>query len=608
MYWAEGRPDENGRTVIVHRSPDGSLEDVTPHPFNARTRVHEYGGGAFVVSQGHVYFSNFDDNCLYASQAGSKPVQITNNPAKRYADLVVDATRNRLLCVCEDHTTSDIQAQTTIAAIDLATGAEQTLVSNNDFFASPRLNPDGSQLVWLTWSHPNMPWDGTELWLADVAEDGLLTDTRMIAGGPNESIAEPSWSPTGDLYYISDRSNWWNLYQFSATGSEPVVARSAEFTSPQWTFAQSHYGFSDAGSVVAAYTEDGWWKLAQIQFHESSDAVMIPLQTDATVLSSVQVQGSRAVFIAASPTTYSAVVLYDLKTQQTLVLRSSCETPVDSAYLSHPKSIAFPTENGLTAYAYYYPPHNPDYEAPANERPPLLVHTHGGPTSAATSALSLGTQYWTSRGFAVVDVNYGGSSGYGRQFRDRLKGNWGIVDVADCVNAALYLVDQGQVDRNRMAIAGGSAGGYTTLAALAFRDVFGAGASHFGLSELEVFATETHKFESRYMDGLLGPYPERKDIYYARSPIHFTDQISCPVIFFQGLDDKIVPPNQAELMVEELRAKHLPVAYIAFPGEGHGFRRAANIRRAVDGEFYFYSRVFGFAPADEIEPVPIDNL
>ncbi|MCL6516060.1 prolyl oligopeptidase family serine peptidase [Alicyclobacillus sp.] len=606
LYWLESRPREGGRNVLMRRTAAGGVEEVTPAPFNVRTRVHEYGGGAWVVSNGRLVFSNFEDNRLYIREADGRIRPLTEDSRLRYADGVIDQRRGLWIGVREDHTESDIFAVNTLVAIPLDGGPDRVLVSGGDFYSNPRLSPTGDHLAWITWNHPNMPWDGTELWVADVSRDGELRNPRRVAGGPAESVLQPRWSPDGVLYFVSDRSDWWNLYRLREDGRvEAVHPMQAEFAGPPWVFGLCDYTFVDARTLVCRYTQGGRDHLVRI---DTVDGRMDSLSGDDTWFGHVHSNGHKVAYLAASPVSFRRLMVTGPDGGQPEVVRVASEVPVDPKYFSVPRSITFPTEGGREAYAHYYPPHNPDHTAPAGEKPPLLVHVHGGPTSASPAVLSLSTQYWTSRGFAVVDVNYGGSTGYGRAYRERLKGRWGVTDVDDAVNAALHLVRQGWVDENRLCIAGGSAGGYTTLAALTFRDVFHAGASHFGLSDLEIFVHETHKFESRYMDSLLGPYPEAKSVYHDRSPIHFTDRLSCPIIFFQGLDDRIVPPNQAERMVEALRRKGLPVAYVAFPGEGHGFRRAKNIQRALDGEFYFYSRVFGFTPADPIEPVPIENL
>jgi len=607
VYWSEGRPTEGGRNVVVRRTPDGQTTDLTPAPLNVRTRVHEYGGGAFNVFDGTLYFSNFADQRLYSTKG--KPEPITPPDELRYADVVNDQNRSRLICVYEDQTGGNEHVNKIVAiAPSISPSASQliqTLVSGNDFYASPRLSPDGSQLAWLTWNHPNMPWDGTELWVAAMQADGSLAEAQLVAGGLTESIFQPEWSPDGVLYFISDRTDWWNLYRWQNGAIVPLCPKAAEFGLPQWVFAMTTYGFESAESLICTYIEDGIQHLARLH---TQTLELSEIETPYSNISGLQVAPGFAAFAGGSATEPGAIALLNLTTGNIEEIRRSSNISVDPGYLSIPQVLEFPTENGLTAYGFYYPPKNQDFIAPADERPPLLVKSHGGPTASTSSAFNPGIQYWTSRGIAVLDVNYGGSTGYGRAYRERLKGQWGIVDVNDCVNGAKYLAAQGLVDGDRLCIDGGSAGGYTTLAALTFRDVFKAGASYYGVSDLAALATDTHKFESRYLDGLIGAYPEQAELYRARSPIYAVDQLSCPVIFFQGDEDKIVPPNQAEMMVEALKAKGLPVAYVLYEGEQHGFRKAENIKRTLDGELYFYAQVFGFELADEVERVAIENL
>ena len=607
-YWIELRPSEGGRQVIVQQSHDGTRADLTPPGFNARTRVHEYGGGDYVVDGESVYFSNFSDQQIYCVSHGGQPQLISRDCADarvRYADYVIDKMRDRLICVREDHRADEHQPANELVAVPKASGESTVLVSGNDFYAFPRVSPDGSHLAWLTWNHPNMPWDGCELWVGEFAADGLVVNQQMIAGGLNESIFQPEWSPDGRLYFVSDASGWWNICRESLNGVENVCVMKAEFGAPQWVFGMSSYAFVSADMIVCAFVEKGIWHLGQIN---TQNGELMRIETSYTEISSVHACGNRVLFRAGSPTQPLSIIDFDLTTRASNVLQRTNKIRVDEGYISEPELIEFPTENGLTAHGFFYPPKNKDFAGPANEKPPLLVKSHGGPTAATIALLTFGIQYWTSRGIGVLDVNYGGSTGYGTEYRRRLNGAWGIVDVDDCVNGAKFLVANGRVDANRLMIDGGSAGGYTTLCALTFRDLFKAGASHYGVSDLEVLGQDTHKFEARYDTTLIGPYPERRDLYFERSPIHFVDRFSCPVIFFQGLEDKIVPPNQAEMMVDALREKGLPVAYVAFEGEQHGFRKAENIKRALDGELYFYSRVFGFELADEVEPVAIENL
>ncbi len=606
IYWVEGRPAEAGRNVIVRRTPDGTITDVTPGEYNARTRVHEYGGGAFLVREGTVWFTNFNDQRLYRQGRGQRPVAIT--PAKdiRHADLVFDHRHQRLIAVREDHATDMPSAVNSIVSLDPTGKAPaRTLVQANDFYSSPRVSPSGTHLSWLTWNHPNMPWDGTELWVAELTPDGLRAP-RKVAGGEEESIVQPTWSPDGILYFVSDRSNWWNLYRWRGPTVEPVVEVPAELGTAQWSFGMSTYVFESERRIVCQVRSQGVARLATI---DPQVARLEPIDTPLTAFSAyLQARAGLAFTIAGSPTEPLSVIAVDLKSGRVEVLRPSAERVVDPRYISVPEAIEFPTEGGVTAHGFFYPPVNPVHTAPDGELPPLIVYVHGGPTAAVSNALDISDQFWTTRGFGYLVVNYGGSTGYGREYRERLNGMWGVVDVDDSVNGARYLIERGRVDGNRVAITGGSAGGYTVLRALTSTDFFKAGASHFGISDLEVFHSDTHKFESMYDQSLLGRWPEDREIYRERSAIHSVDRITAPVILFQGLEDKVVPPNQAELIVDALRKRGLPVAYLPFEGEQHGFRIAKNIKRSLEAELYFYSKVFGFPLADPIEPVPIENL
>jgi len=610
LYWVEVRPLEGGRYVIVRHRPAVGTEDVTPPGFSARTRVHEYGGGAHAASEGTVFFTHYDDQRLYRQDPGVLPRPISPDVAGatlRYADLVVDRTRDRIICVHEDHSASGREAVNSLVAIGADGGPVVSLARGNDFYSSPRLSPDGGRLAWLSWDHPNLPWDGTDLWVADLTGDGSLANIQRVAGGPEESIFQPEWSPGGVLHFMSDRTGWWNAYRWRPTdgGVESLCAIEAEFGRPQWVFGMSIYGFADEERLVVVIQERAVDRLVLL---DVARRTLEPLAIDRTEMTSLRVAREKAYVIGGGPTEEPSVAALDLADGRVEILRRSTETEFDEGYLSQPQAIEFPVPGGGTAHAFYYRPRNRDFGAPDRELPPLLVKSHGGPTSSSGTTLDPEIQFWTSRGIAVADVNYGGSSGFGRAYRQRLEGNWGIVDVADCVATAQFLVTAGEVDPARLAIDGGSAGGYTTLCALTFSDVFAAGASFFGIGDLETFVRDTHKFESRYLDRLVGPYPESAALYRERSPVHYVERLSCPVILFQGLEDRIVPPNQAESMVTALREKGEPVAYLAFEGEQHGFRRAENIQRALDAELYFYSRIFGFQPADELEPVEIENL
>lgn len=604
IYWNEMRPLDGGRHVIV-RYRNGRMQDMLPAPFSARTRVHEYGGAAFCVAQDAIYFCHDSDQRLYRLLPGQAPRALTPEINQRYADLAMDHRRKRILCVAEDHRPAG-EPVNRIVAVDVdGDGDPCVLVSGNDFYAAPRLSPDGSQLAWLAWDHPNMPWDESALWLADVDAEGLPSNQRCIAGGRDESILQPCFAPDGTLYFISDRNNWWNLYRWRHDRVQTLAPMEAEFGAPPWVFGMSSYAFVSDKRVVCAFHQQGAWRLAVLNLDTLE---LTPVETSCTDISYVSADENAAVFIATSPVSPPAVVRMDLTTQHGDILHiSNHDVPKDD-YLSVPQTLSYPTSQNDIAHAFHYPPTNQDFRAPVAELPPLLVLSHGGPTAAASSTLNLKIQYWTSRGFAVLDVNYRGSSGYGRKYRQRLNGQWGVFDVEDCIAGARYLIEQQRADTKRLAIRGGSAGGYTTLCALCLHDFFQAGAVYYGVSDLEALAKDTHKFEARYLDRLVGPYPARADIYRARSPIHHVDRLASPVIFFQGLDDKVVPPNQTEKMVTALRAKHIPVAYVAFAGESHDFRRAENIQRALEAELYFYSRLFGFEPAEALSPVAIENF
>jgi dipeptidyl aminopeptidase/acylaminoacyl peptidase len=606
IVWSEGRPQEQGRNVLVRRATDGTLADLNPAPFNVRTRAHEYGGGAFaLLADGGVVFSHYDDQQLVHVDAAGVAKALTQDPDQRYADAIVDPTRRRLIAVREDHRAGAADAVATIVSISLDTGAARVLVQGHDFLASPALSPDERQLAWLAWDHPNMPWDGCELWLADVAADGSLGTPRRIAGGAQESIFQPQWSPRGELHFVSDRSGWWNLYRLRDGATQPLHPMAAEFGEPQWAFGMSRYGFDAAGRIVCAVSQQGVTRLATL---DPETGAFEWLATPFCTIESLRVGADFAAFVGATPTQASAVVRLDLRSGAHEVLRSSSAADAQGDFLSLAEPITFPTEGGLDAHAFFYAPTNRDARGPDGERPPLIVITHGGPTGTTDAGFKWSIQFWTSRGFAVVDVNYGGSSGYGRAYRARLDGQWGVVDVDDAIHAARFLIARGDVDADRIAIRGGSAGGYTTLSALTFRHFFKAGASHYGIGDLETLATDTHKFESRYLDRLIGPYPAQRALYRARSPVHHTAQLSSPMILFQGAEDKAVPPSQAQAMYDAVAAKGLPVAYLLFEGEQHGFRRASTIRRVLEAELYFYGRVFGFTPADAIEPIEIRNL
>ena len=612
IYWLEGRPHEGGRNVLVRRRPDGQVEDLTPSDFNVRTRVHEYGGGAHVIADGVVYASNFADQRIYrinTNGARTPPAPITPPGHWFYAEAALDLARRRLISVREDHSEPGHEPVNALVSIPIDGGesAGDILASGFDFYSTPRLSPDASQLAWLAWRHPQMPWDGTELWLADITEDGVLVNQKRVAGGSSESIYQPGWMPDGRLYFVSDRDGWWTLYRVGDRSPIPIaVPEGAEFGRPQWIFGTASWVPAGDRQIVVSYTRSGRWRLALLDVETRT---LTALAEDLEPREWLAATDTHAVLVAGSTTTPDAVVRVELSTGHVETLKSSSTMTFPPPLISEPESVEFTSTDGGTTHAFYYPPRNSEYTGTDDERPPLILISHGGPTTATSATLDLRVQFWTSRGFAVADVNYGGSSGFGRAYRQRLNGQWGVLDVDDMVAAARFLVATGKADPERLAIRGGSAGGYTTLAALTFRpDVFKVGASYYGISDIEVLAQDTHKFESRYLDTLIGPYPAAKDVYYARSPIHFVDQLACSLILFQGLEDKVVPPNQSEMMAAAVRAKGLPVAYLAFEGEQHGFRKATTIVRSLEAELYFYGAVFGFAPADKIAPIEIDNL
>jgi dipeptidyl aminopeptidase/acylaminoacyl peptidase len=609
VYWLEGRPLEGGRMVLVRRSRDGRTADVTPRGYNVRTMAHEYGGGSFLIHDGTVFFSNFEDQRLYRQDGVEAPRPITPEPpsprAHRYADACITSDGSTLVCVRERH--EDGRVDNEIVAIPVDGSGEGTILTGgNDFYSYPRLSADGRRLVWTTWDHPNMPWDGTELWVADFDAAAGLSNPTLIAGGPEESIYQPAWSAEGVLYFVSDRTGWWNLYRAGSEGPEPLLPMDAEFGVAQWIFGTRSYGFLSDGRIVCVFGEDGLQHLGVVDHPGGMRVLDGPFTTFPGPFLSPA--GGGVWFLGSGPRDPQSVVALDVETGRMDVVKRGLALEIDPAFVSVARPIEFPTDGGERAHALFYPPANPGHAGPPGERPPLLVMSHGGPTGRTASALNLEILFFTSRGIAVVDVNYRGSTGYGRAYREALKGRWGLADVEDCAAAAMYLVQSGEADGVRLAIRGGSAGGFTTLAVLTFRDDFAAGASYFGVSDLAALARDTHKFESRYLDGLVGPYPAAADVYVERSPIHHVDRLSSAVILFQGLEDAVVPPSQAKLIVEALERNGLPYAYIAFEGEQHGFRRAETVERALQAELSFYGQILGFQPADAMAPVHIENL
>jgi dipeptidyl aminopeptidase/acylaminoacyl peptidase len=608
VWWAEGRPGEGGRVVLMRRAEGGEPETVTPEGFYVRTRVHEYGGGAWhVAAPDLVLFANFSDQRLYRQRLGADPEPITPESESpgglRYADFRLTPDGTSVVCVREVH--GEGEAENQIVSLPLDGSAEATVIaSGRDFYSFPRVSPDGKRIAWTCWDHPNMPWDGTELWLA--ALDNTSGEQRL-AGGPAESIFQPEWGPEGRLHFVSDRDGWWNLYRAEGDVVEQLTAEEADLGHAQWLFGGATYAFLADGSIACVRCERGSERLYRLGAG-AWEPVDAGLPFTSFGFPSLSARGTRVAFAAASPERETAVVLFDADGGGCETVRTASEAPLDPGYLSPPRAIEFATSGGDVAHGFYYPPANRDFEGPEDELPPLIVQSHGGPTSHATPALDREFAYWTSRGFGVVDVNYRGSSGYGRVYREALRGRWGVVDTDDCVAAAVHLAESGEVDGGRLAIRGGSAGGYATLCALVFHDRFAAGASYYGVADAEALARDTHKFESRYLDGLIGPYPERADLYRERSPINFVERLHAPVILFQGLEDEVVPPNQAETMVAALKRNGVPHAYLAFEGEQHGFRRAETEIRCLEAELYFYGRILGFEPAGAPEPVAIEGL
>jgi len=597
LYWVEMRPSEAGRQVLVRRTLDGRSEDLTPEPISVRTRVHEYGGGAFAVGLGNLVFSDFEDQRLYAIRDG-EIVAVTPEPPRPGAVRFADArfvNESTVVCVRETHP-EEGEAVNEIVLVDLSDGAQTVIATGRDFYASPRASPDG-RLAWLEWDHPNMPWDGTELMVAPISS-GTLGRPQLVAGGVEESVFQPEWASDDTLVFSSDRSGWWNLYRWDRETKSAVYPMKADFGHPLWVFGRTAFGFLSDGRIIAGFWREGTHHLVLI----AGDGSTTNLPDEYTSHERLITDGaSRAWFIGSGPTVPTALVEIDVDARSRSIVRSN-PMPVDISYCSEARPISFPTGDGEIAHGIYYPPRNPEFEGPEGELPPLIVEVHGGPTSQVFPRLALSFLYWTTRGFAVVDVNYRGSTGYGREYRNRLREAWGIVDVEDCLAAARYLAQAGEVDGERMVITGGSAGGYTTLASLAFGDVFSAGASYYGVADLGLLAEHTHKFESRYLDGLVGTDPA---VMRDRSPLYSADQIDVPVILFQGLEDKVVPPEQAEAIAAALDEKGVPYAHITYEGEDHGFRDAKNIIHSLESELGFYGRVFGFVPAGDIPHIAL---
>ncbi len=618
VYWIEGRPNECGRCVVVKYCLECGVRDITPSGFNVRTAVHEYGGGAFAVHGKTIFFSNWEDSRIYRQAPSEEPIPISSDtvPGIRsyYADFEVSPDGSMVFCIRESWDKGSKEPSNDLVTLAADGSADiRSIVSGRDFFSSPRVSPDGRRLAWLTWNHPNMPWDSTELWVGDLSAEGTISTPTKVAGTGNsaESVIQPEWHPDGTLYFVSDKTGWWNLYRWEKCVQVPVFPSRLEWAEPAWVFGMSRYSFLSDGSVIAAPIKGGSSASLGVLRNDEDvgDGVeFVEIPSSYTEIAYLRGEGGSAYFIGTGINKGSEVASYDFNAKEAKTLKKPANSPLATHDVSYAEIIKFPTSESADAWAFFYRPASQNFKPLPGEKPPLIVISHGGPTSASGSSFNEAIQFWTSRGFAVVDVNYRGSSGYGRTYRNSLRGNWGIYDVNDCIAAAQFLTGRGDVDGTRVAIRGGSAGGYTTLCALVFHSYFAAGASYYGVADTEALALKTHKFESRYLDKLIAPYPSGACVYKERSPIRFSDRLSCPVILFQGDEDKIVPPEQAERMAASLERLKLPYAYILFEGEQHGFRKEETVRLSLEAELYFYGRIFGFEPADDVKPVEIMNL
>jgi dipeptidyl aminopeptidase/acylaminoacyl peptidase len=604
VYWLEVRADEGGRASLWRRLiAGGEPAEVTPAPTYVRDKVHEYGGGEYHVSGGTVVYAEYSDGRLYAVSGDGRPRPITPEGAFRFGDIRVHPERALVLAVREDHSGIGEPANT-IVALDLDgpnLGGGAVLCAGADFYSTPELSA-GGRLAWTQWNHPNMPWDSATIMVGSLSGTTVV-GSQSVAGGTSESAVHPRW--LGDkLIFVSDRTNWWNLYLWSEEGVRPLCTTQAEFCEPQWALGQRPYAIIDHDHLLCSVNRGGEQSIAVLEITNGTLRPVAPLRTAAT---SLAVGGRGAAAVLTYPDRPSALALLDLEDGHWTTVRSSAAMIMHAASVSLARPVSWTGEQG-TVYGYFYPPVNAGCSGPAGSLPPLITLSHGGPTAFAAPDFKIAYQFWTSRGFAILDVNYSGSTGYGRAYRNRLKGGWGVVDVQDCIAGALSMGAQRLADPARLAIRGVSAGGFTTLAALTTSDVFAAGVSQYGIADLEALATDTHKFEARYLDSLVGRYPEERAIYTKRSPIHHLDQLSAPILLLQGTEDRVVPPTQAEVLAEAARQKHLPVALIMFEGEGHGFRRAETIKAAAEAQIYFFGRIFGFEPADRVPPIAIDNL
>ncbi len=607
LYWVESRPEEGGRNTIMRWTTGGEPEEILPAPWYARTRVQEYGGRSVLVADGTIWFSNFEDQRLYRLVPGTEPEAVTPEADLRYAACILDRSRNHLICVREDHRTPG-EPRNTLVALPMDSVSEgEVLFDDSDFVSAPSLSPDGSRIAFTSWRHPNMPWDNTSLWSAGFDADGRLAGLTLHNDGMEESVINPQWGEDNQLYAISDRDNWWKIYRVAGDRFTLIDSgiEQAEIGGPDWVVGQNFYHLLGDGKILAQVMRGGVEHAVIINPATSSS---VPLALASASIIDILPVDDRLFVINAATDQPPALLETDLSGNTRTIIRTSNDFSLDSEWAPQYQLVSFPTGQGATAHGIYLPPTNPGVRAPEGDAPPLIVSVHGGPTAVSTPAFRLSQLYWTSRGFAVLDLNYRGSTGFGRDYRRSLYGQWGIADVEDAVAGATWLAEKGLADSDRLIIRGGSAGGYTTLAAHAFHDVFAAGASYYGVSDLEALAKDTHKFESRYLDQVIGPYPERRDLYVERSPIHHLAGFSAPLLLLQGLDDPVVPPNQSEMIFKALKSRGIPTAYLAFEGESHGFRKAQNQIRSLQAELYFYARVLDFATAEDLPHLEIEGL
>lgn len=593
VYWLELRPWQKGRVALMSWSKSGKKE-LLPEKYSVKTKVHEYGGGALLVTKNKIYFVNYDDQQIYCLEKNGSIKKITSIDNVRFADGCFNHQDGSLFFVMEDH--RDKKVINSIVKIS-ADGSIKEFAAGNDFYSNPRISPNGKELSYITWNHPNMPWDGTELWVVNLTTG----QKKLIAGGVSESVLNPKWSPDGQLYYVSDRNGWWNLYR--AKSSKPIVKIEGEFALPPWELGSSLIGFCNQ-EIFCSYVQNAVNKFLKILPNDRVKFRDLPY----TRVDGLAADKDQVALIAGSPQLPMSVILFDKKSDKFKILRRGSTVKVEPQNISEPISIEFPTSNNKKAYAFYYAPKNKNYRAPENELPPLIVMCHGGPSSNATPSYCWSIIFWTTRGYAVLDVNYGGSTGYGRAYRERLNGQWGIVDVDDCTNAAMYCIKQGLADKNRLAIEGGSAGGFTVLSSMISKNNFRVGANYYGVTDLPLLKKESHKFEAYDLDKLIGPFSSCKQLYLERSPVNNVDKIKTPVIIFQGGKDEVVPPSQSQIIYDSLVLNKIPTAYILFKDERHGFEKAENIQKSLEAQLYFFSKILNIKLVDKIEAIKIDNL